>query len=376
MATMSKFGLRVLLTGGTGFLGSWVARRLLAGGHRVRVLVRPRSDGGGRGSPGRRSGLGNHGALDGMRVQRCEGDILDRNSLKRALSGVQAVVHAAACVSLRPSDRELIYRVNVEGTHNVLELAAARGLRVLHTSSVATTGYTAAAIVRDESCFAGEHELLDYPYADSKLKAERLALAAAARGDDVLVLNPGLLLGPGDPNFSSTRPVRQFLRGELRLFLAGGIAFGDVRDVADAFVVALRKGQAGQRYLLAGQNKSYRDLLEALARISGMSPAWPVPRPVAQYWGWISELAGAVRSHPFEELNVANVKYASQYNYCAVDKAMAELDYHCRPFDDTLTDTVRDLLKRGAASATTPQLRRLAQREPMDRPMPGRTSVQ
>jgi dihydroflavonol-4-reductase len=338
-----------------------VARQLLAAGHRVRVLVRPTSD---------------LAALAGLKVKTAEGDVLDRASLDRALTGVQAVVHAAALVSLRPRDRQRLYQVNVEGTRNLLAAAGARGLRVLHTSSVATTGYTATPTLRDESHFAGPDELRDYPYADSKRQAEALALQAAGGGADVVVLNPGLLLGPGDPTFSSTRPVRQFLRGELRVFLSGGIAFGDVRDVADAFVVALSRGRAGQRYLLGGQNNSYRELLEVLGRITGLPRAWPVPRPMAQYWGWMSELAGAFRPHPFEELTIANVKYASLYNYCTSDRAFAELDHRSRPFVDTLTDTVRDHLQRGAARASTAALLALVQREPMDSPMPGRTSVQ
>jgi dihydroflavonol-4-reductase len=296
-------------------------------------------------------------------VETVEGDILDRRSLAAATRGVGAVVHAAGLISTRSRDRQRLYEVNVGGTRNVLEAAGERGLRVVHTSSVATVGFSAQPDRRDEAFRAGAVDLLDYAYADSKRMAEELALDLGREGLDVIALLPGLLLGPGDAETGSTRVVLHHLRGLMRVCPTGGMSFGDVRDVADAYAAALAlprgRARAGRRFILAGQNHSYGELGRALAEMTGLAAPWPVPTPLTQLWGLWSEAAAMLAPHPLEELTLVTATYASRFNYCDATRAERELGYRPRPFEETLRDTVVDFLDRGLAKASTDKLRAL-----------------
>jgi dihydroflavonol-4-reductase len=337
--------MKVLVTGATGFLGSEIVRRLEAEGHAARVLVRKTSK------------------LDGLRgldVEKVEGDILDRASIDRALAGVDAVIHTAGCVSARPRDRELIYRVNVDGTRNVLEAALARGgLRVVHTASIAAVGATDEPVLQNEESpwLVGD---VGYHYVASKRRGEELALELAKKGLDVLSLDPGMILGPGDVYFTSTRFVLEYLRGVNRLYTRGGISFCDVRDVAAAHVAALTRGRAGERYIVAGMNFTYREALEALHRITGVGRPYPLPYAVAYAAALLSEFAARFREHPYEEVSRPFIKFSARYAFCDAAKAARELGYQVRPFEDSLRDTVKDFLDRGIVEPTTPALRALA----------------
>jgi dihydroflavonol-4-reductase len=312
--------------------------------YQVRVLLRATSS---------------RGALDGIAVEPALGDILDPASLARAMKGVDAVVHTAGLVSLRPRDRSELEAVNVDGARNVLDAAENVGARVIHTSSIATVGYTLHPDVRNENDWLDPTDAVSYPYAASKRESELYALEKARRGLDVVVVNPGYLLGPGDPHFSSTRLVLQYLQGEARFYLQGGISFADVRDVAEAYVSALSAGRTGERYILAGSNRSYRELFERLSQITALDRPVPALTPVAQYWGLISEALGIVRRHPYEELNLTSVAFGSRFNYCSSDKAARELGYLPRDIDHTLRATIVDHLRRSAAPARTPELEAL-----------------
>jgi len=336
--------MKVLVTGATGFLGSWITRALLAGGHRVRVLRRAHS------------GPARPDSLSGLDVETVPGDVLDRATLSAATRGVGAVVHAAGLISTRPRDRRRLYEVNVGGTRNVLEAAGERGVRVIHTSSVATVGFTAQPERRDESFRVEAADLLDYAYADSKRMAEELAMELCAGGVEAVTLLPGLLLGPGDSESGSTRVVLQHLRRLLRFAPTGGISFGDVRDVAATYVTALGQGKPGRRYILAGANHGYGELGHMLAALTGIDAPWPLPAPMAQVWGLWSEAVSALTPHPLDELTLVTATYAARFNYCDAARAEKELGYRPRAFEETLRDTVIDLVRRGLAPASTDRL--------------------
>lgn len=339
--------MKILVTGATGFLGSWVARSLVEVGYSLRTLVRSTSplDG-----------------LAGLPVELVQGDILDRRTLARAMDGIGAVVHCAGLVALRPRDREALYRVNVQGSRNVLEAAWARGLRVVFTSSIATIGASHAPDLRNERASWSGESASNAAYVESKRESEELALSLAARGLEVVVLNPGTALGPGDLRFTSTQFVLHYLRGAMRFYLGGGMSFCDVRDVAAAYVAALRRGRPGERYILAGVNLSYGQLLEELWQLTGLYRPMPVPWPVAQGLALWSEAAAAFFEHPFEDLSLSLVRHGQMFAFADVSKATQTLDYKVRDFGSTLRDTIVDHLARGAAPAATPQLQALLAR--------------
>jgi dihydroflavonol-4-reductase len=330
--------VKVLVTGASGFLGSWVVRALLGAGDEVRVLARKAS---------------RLDALTGLPVEAREGDVLDRRSVDRACKGVDAVVHVAGLHALRRRDRDTLFPVNVEGTRHVLEAAAARGLRAIHTSTIGAIGLTDQPIVLDETAHLAPERAAQHPYAASKLAAEAIALGLGRAGADVVVLNPGLLLGPGDHRLSSTRFIHHYLRRQAPFFPAGGTSFGDVRSVAAVYPKALRRGRGGERYILAGLNRSYGDVFDALARASGLPRAWPLPSWLATWWGLASDATALVTPHPFEEFSLGTVAYSTRFNYCNSSKAEAELGYAPGDFEALVRETVADLVARGATTAET-----------------------
>jgi dihydroflavonol-4-reductase len=335
--------MRVLVTGATGFLGTWVTDALVQSGCNVRALARQNR---------RTTGL------EHLNVEVVRGDVTVPESVSSAMADCEAVVHCAGIVSLNPRDRHDMQMVNVEGTRAVLQAAALRGAKVIHTSTIATIGPTREPLALAED--APAHALpFDYPYAASKRESESLALDYARRGLDVVVLNPGVLLGPGDLKFTSTQFVLRYLRRELWTHLGGGASFGDVRDVAAAYVPALERGRRGERYVLAGQNHTYQELQEELRRVTGLHRSMPMPRPLAEWYALWSQAASALARHPFEEFNLSVVRWGSLFNYCSAHKAETQLGYRIRDFTATVTDTVFDHLQRGAAQPTTVELQTL-----------------
>jgi dihydroflavonol-4-reductase len=320
--------MRTLVTGSTGFLGTWITRALAAAGHQPTVLVR---------DPRRLS------LLADLSLNVVQGDVLQPESLQRAMAEVDAVIHVAGLVSLRHRDQRNLSLVNLTGTRNVLEAAAARKLRVLHTSSIGTIGLTREPVALAESSGGAGRVHLRYPYVESKRQSEELALEYARQGHDVSVLLPGNVLGPGDVNGTSTRLVRGYLEGRMRFYLRGGLSFADVRDVAVAYVVALEQARRGESYLLAGVNLSYRELLDQLGQLTRLPRALPAPWPFAEVSAWWSEYASLYWEHPFEELNSSVIQYGNLFNYCDCSKATRELAFHNRPFSSTLQDTIADL---------------------------------
>jgi dihydroflavonol-4-reductase len=342
--------MKVLVTGATGFLGSWVVRALLRAGDRARVLVRHTSK---------------LDTLAGLELDLREGDILDRRSIEDAAKGVDAIVHVAALVSLRRRDSADLRRVNIEGTRNVLEIAAATGRRAIHTSSIGALGFSDEPSLRDETCRLSPEMGARYVYAATKLASENVALELAASGADIVVLNPGLLLGPGDLHLSSTRFVHHLLRGTAPFCPRGGTSLGDVRAVAGAYPKALRAGRAGERYILAGINRTYREIFDAVARAAGRRASWTLPTLVAHWWGFASDAAGLLFQHPFEEFNLGTVAYSTRFNYCDSTKATRAFGYAPGPFDELIRVTVADHLARSGAADTS-----AASAHPRTRPRP------
>jgi dihydroflavonol-4-reductase len=243
----------------------------------------------------------------------------------------------------------------------VLRIATAKGLRVAHTSSIGTIGPTRTPAVLDENAPPVQLDF-DYPYARSKREAERLALSFAREGHDVFVLNPGIMLGPGDARFSSTEFVMRYLKSQLGVHLGGGGSFCDVRDVAATYVTALARAKPGERYILAGVNRPYGAVLDELRQLTGLQRSTELPKPLAELGALWSELGAAFVQHPLEKFNRAVARWGALFNFCDVSKAREQLGYRTRDFSLTLVDTVVDHLRRGVVRASTPELRSMLDR--------------
>jgi dihydroflavonol-4-reductase len=324
--------MRVLVTGATGFFGSWVVRQLLVAGHRPRALVRGASAGAGPNLLGDQQG-----------IEVCRGDVLDSASVARAFDGVDATVHAAGLASFRPCDRQGMRALNVDGTRNVLRAAAERGLRAVHVSTVGTLGYTERAQLLDEAHHVTPAQAADHGYVGSKLAAEEIALGLASAGADVVVINPGFMLGPGDRRGSSTRFLRAYLRGLSWFAPSGGTSFADVRRVARASVAALTMGRSGERYALAGLNRTFVELMGLVADLSRRPPVMTAPAVLSLAWARLSEMIAAVTPHPFDELTTASVRYGNSFCFCDCSKAARELGYTPGHIEALVSDTLADL---------------------------------
>jgi dihydroflavonol-4-reductase len=327
--------MKVLVTGASGFLGSEIVRQLVSAGHSVRVLVRKTSK---------------LDALNGLAIEKTIGDITDAKSVETALEGVDALIHTAGNVGARRRDKDAVYRTNVEGTRTVMEAAAKKkGLRIIHTSSVAAVGGSRKpGVILDENSKWEHIGKMGYHYIDSKRQAEEVALSIAREKNlDLVVLNPGMILGPGDVYLSSTRYVLEYLKGTNRWYTRGGTSFCDVRDVAAAHIAALTKGRRLERYILAGANATFEETLRALQKVSG--GVRPLPGPVVFMWtaALLSEGLAAVKSHGLEELNRPVLRLATRYMFMDPTKAQRELGYVVRPMDEMLRDTVADHVARG-----------------------------
>ena len=325
----------ILVTGGTGFIGRHTVDALIAAGHRVRCLCR--SD-----EPGL--------AQAGAEVVR--GDVLIKDSVARALEGVELVVHGAGLVSRAADDAPLMMKLHVNGTRHVVELAKDMGVkRVLHlsTSGTVAVGNDASMVYREDDPVPFE-SLSRFPYYLSKWLAERVA-EDTVRGSktQLVTLNPSLALGPGDTRGSSTTDVKRFLNRELPIVPSGGFSFVDARDVAGVVVTALEQGRHGERYLLGALNTTFADFFDRLGQVSGVAGpplSIPMPRRFATFGiGLLERAADLVGA----KIPVTSMEAEMASSFWYVDSRKAERALGFKPRDPmvTLLDTVKDLRGQG-----------------------------
>lgn len=265
-----------LVTGGTGIVGSHVIDALLSAGRPVRALLRK----GGDTSIVERILRHYHadGAARAARVQWVEADLFDPDGLREAMQGVERVFHAAAVVSFDPRDTRAMLDVNIAGTANVVNAALEAGVqRLCHVSSTATITADPAGGAADESRPFDEG-IRHSAYAISKYGAELEVYRGIAEGLSAVMVNPCVVLGPGVAGRSSMTMVERFRKGG-RFYTTGSNAVVDARDVAAAMLALAERGGEGERYLLVGENLSYRKLIGLLAASNGKAaPTQALPR--------------------------------------------------------------------------------------------------
>lgn len=211
----------------------------------------------------------------------------------------------------------------------------------MRTLVTGATGFLGSWVTR-ALCEAGHQPRVLVRDATRLAPLNDLALEVA-RGD---ILDPTSLEVAVRDVATSTRMVNDYLEGRTRFYLPGGLSFADARDVAAAYVSALERGRSGHSDVLAGVNRSYRELLEQLCRLTGLPPALPCPWFMAEMSAWWSDVASLYVEHPFEELNPSVIQYGRYFNFCDRSKAGRELGYRSRPFELTLRDTIHDLWAR------------------------------
>lgn len=343
--------MKVLVTGATGFIGGNLARALCRRGYKVRALVRPQS---------------NTLTIDNTGVEQVRGDILDRESVIGAIKGCQAVFHCAAAYTFWARDPRIIYQTNVTGTANVLEAAQTAGVsRVVYTSTVSTIGLPqrgpegpahsqsrgsgpSGPSVGDhpedlgrEDTVVDPHHLVGH-YKKSKYQAEQVALNKCAEGLPVVVVNPTAPVGPWDVRPTPTgKMILDFVLGRIPAYVATGMNLVDVEDVAEGHILALEKGQPGQRYLLGNRNVSLAELFHMLQEVTGRrAPRWRLPFWLAIGAGYFDLLleGSLLRREP--RIPLEGLKVSKTPMYVSCQKAVSELGLPQSPVETALEKAV------------------------------------
>jgi dihydroflavonol-4-reductase len=328
--------MTTLVTGATGFVGSHVARQLVAAGESVRALAR-------RGS--RRE------ALDGVAVEWVEGDLRDEASLDRALRGVRRVYHVAADYRLWAKRPQEIYENNVTGTKNLLASALrARIEKFIYTSTVATIAVQRGSELPDETNRTTVDEMIG-TYKKSKLLAEQEALRAAHEGLPVIIVNPTTPVGPGDWKPTPTgRIILDFLLGRMPAYVDTGLNFVAVEDVAGGHLLAAENGKVGERYLLGGENLTLKQVLDALAAITALrAPTRQIPHAVALVAAYADTVFARVTSRE-PRIPVEGVRIARHKMFVNDSKARCELGYRPGAVKEALKRAVGWYVAKGYAA--------------------------
>jgi dihydroflavonol-4-reductase len=317
----------VLVTGASGFVGSAVARALLAEGRRVSVLLRPSSD--------RRN-------LAGLDVELRFGALEDPASLAEAVAGSGSLFHVAADYRLWVRDPRAMYAANVDGTVRLMEAAQAAGVaRVVYTSSVATLGLGENGAAADETTPSRLEDMIG-PYKRSKFLAEEaVRRLVATRGLPAVIVNPSTPIGPRDLKPTPTgRMILEAASGRMPAFVDTGLNLVHVDDVAAGHLLAEQEGLIGERYILGGENLPLAAILREIALLVGRRPPrlqlpvdalWPIAL-AAEGWGRITG------REPFVTLD--GLRMAKKHMYFTSAKAERELGYRARPATLGLADAI------------------------------------
>jgi dihydroflavonol-4-reductase len=311
--------MRVLITGGTGFLGSHLCRRMVADGHAVRVLCRATSA---------------IDVLDGLAVECVPGDVTDRSSVLTAARDRDWVIHAAARIGDSRGDAEAQWHVNVEGTRHVVQACLEQGVRrLLHVSSVAAIGIPDSPAEPVNEDFPFNLKNLGLSYHVSKWQGEQLVLGSVERGLDAVLVNPAFILGPHGRRYRGAEMMRRVRRSWLVPYFTGGMCVVHVLDVVEGMVAALQRGRTGQRYILGGENLSFRALVERTARALKLRRRLVrVPRLVTGVAACVLEPWRRWRN-VWPGMTYATHAWVHRHHYYDSGKARTGLDFAPRNFD-------------------------------------------
>ena len=329
--------MRTLLTGATGLIGANLARRLLRDGESLRVLIAPGS-----------AAL----ALAGLELEKVRGDVRDAHSLAKAMAGVSTVFHAAGRVRFDDAGRLLLWTINVDGTRQVLQAARTAGVRrLVHVSSSVTVG---PGTLDDPATEDRPPPAEATPYAESKRAAEELALEDWGPLE-VVVCNPTFVVGAYGTGTTSAEVVRLVASGLLITYPPGGSNFASADDVAEGLVLAMRQGRPAERYLLGGENLTYRELLGQIAEECGQSPPrFPFPAWVARGLGRSGDLLGKLTADRMGWVNSHFLRQLYLPAYVSSVKAQRMLGYRPRPVRRGIREALRWYQEQGLLSRERP----------------------
>ncbi len=323
---MSSSTPPTLVTGATGFVGSAVARVLLARGHRLRLFVRPGGD--------RRN-------IAGLDAELAEGDLRDPASLAAAAEGCRYLMHVAADYRLWVPDPEAMMQANVAGTRALLLAAQSRGVeRMVYCSSVAALGLVGDGTVADETTPVHPERIIGI-YKKSKYLAERAVLdLVAEHAMPVVIVNPSTPVGPRDIKPTPTgKMIRDAAQGRMPAYVETGLNIVHVDDVAEGHALALERGVVGERYILGGEDYALGELFALVSQVAGRRPP-RVKLPIAPLYPLALACEALARFGVAPVVTRETLGMARKKMFFSSAKARAELGYAPRPAVEAVRDAV------------------------------------
>jgi dihydroflavonol-4-reductase len=316
----------ILVTGATGHIGNVLVRKLLARGEKVRALILPGED---------------TTSINDLPVEKIEGDILQPASLIKSFEDTLGVFHLAGVISIMPGQQPFVWRVNVEGTQNILHAAKAAGVaRLVYTSSIHAIQRVEAGVIDESLPYDPDNPYGAYDR--SKAAATLEVQQAAQAGLDAVIACPTGVIGPHDYRGSMMGAViRSAAEQRPTPYVDGAYDFVDVRDVADGLIAAAERGRAGESYILSGQRISVRYLLETIREITGKNFFQiKIPFDLARFAAYFTPLyyrlaKATPRFTPY------SLEVLQSNSHISHTKATRELAYAPRTLYESITDTVR-----------------------------------
>jgi dihydroflavonol-4-reductase len=309
-------GMKALVTGANGFLGAWLVKGLIREGYQVSALVRKSSD---------------LSELQGLNPHYVYGDVTDPASLEAAFKGQDIVFHLAGLVAYKKSDQQKLEKVNVEGTKNVVDACLKVGVpQLLHVSSVVAIGasFKPQPLTEDFTYNLGHLKL---GYFDTKKRAEDIVISAALGGQiRAVCVNPSTIYGFGDARKGSRKNQVKVAKGKLPFYTNGGVNVVAVEDVVEGILLAVKNGKSGERYILAGENMTIKNLFEEIATAAGVKP------PARLMPSWLLHSIGFVGDCLFPlgiDIGVSgiNAYTATLFHWFDSSKAQRELGFKPTP---------------------------------------------
>jgi len=337
---------KVLVTGASGHVGSNIVRHLLEAGHEVRALVHPQANN--RGLDGLRS-------IDGVEIERFEGDIRDADAMLRATEGIARVFHVAAKISTAsatPEEEHSLYGINVIGTRNVARACLANGVgRMVLTGSFSATGFDL-----DDPSQPSDETLPFYPfgntmpYAHTKALAEHQVLEAVADGLDAVIATSCGCIGPWD--YLPSRmggTICDYVNGKLRVYIDGGFMWIRAHDIASGHLLAMEYGRKGQKYLFATEFLSLRELFDTVREVAGVErelielPREPVRMVAALYSGTLARFFPKAS----QRLTPGSIAVLEMRRRVDFSKSVRELGYQPTSMRTAITEAIEFFQREG-----------------------------
>jgi dihydroflavonol-4-reductase len=332
---LRKAGTRVLVTGGTGFIGQHLVSALVARDHKVRVLDRRPP------------------VCALPDVEYVSGSVLDSALVDDTLRDIDEVYHLAGLPGMWLPQKSDFHAVNFQGTEVVIAAARKRGTaRFLHCSTESILFRPASLKETSDERSLLPPEQMPGVYTRSKMLAEQSAAQAAAAGFPLVIGTPTMPIGPHDHNLTPpTAMLRQFLHGPVQMYLDFIVNLVDVRDVAAGLILAMERGQVGHRYILGSESISLKKILKLMSTISGhRSLAIPVPGKIAEAAAAMLEFFADHVTHRPPSGTAEGVRIALRATDLSIEKAKNELGYAPRPVEPALRDTIAYLLSTPTGS--------------------------